>query len=208
MSHSRFFKNSLQDFIPGSRVKIEPSYWVPKIKSLIDTVVQGMPPTFENCDGSLYVGCAGVAYMLYYVSSFEFFVDVKEDYLAKARNYVDVSLSFCKSRKSRDPPAAFLLGPAGVYAVGSLVYSDIGQREVVTECNKKYSALSSVCEPVNYLDCGSDELLVGRAGYLCGALLLNRKFGEVLFYCCIEDGDKYSYPRFPVGEGKCHEHGR
>lgn len=35
--------------------------------------------------------------------------------------------------------------------------------------------------PVNYLPNGSDELLVGRAGYICGALLLNRKFGEVGF---------------------------
>ena len=179
MSRSRFFKNTLQDFVPGSRVTIEPAHWVPKIKNLIDVIVKGMPPTFDNCDGSLYVGCAGVAYMFQYVANMEHFADVKGDYLTRARNYAEVSLSYCKSKKSRDPPAAFLLGPAGVYAVGSLIYSDIGQKAVADEYNKKYLALSSTCEPVNYLDCGSDELLVGRAGYLCGALLLNRKFGEV-----------------------------
>ena len=179
MSRSRFFKNTLQDFVPGSRVTIEPAHWVPKIKNLIDVIVKGMPPTFDNCDGSLYVGCTGVAYMFHYVANMEHFADVKGDYLTRARNYAEVSLSYCKSKKSRDPPAAFLLGPAGVYVVGSLIYSDIGQKAVADEYNKKYLALSSTCEPVNYLDCGSDELLVGRAGYLCGALLLNRKFGEV-----------------------------
>ena len=117
--------------------------------------------------------------MFQYVANMEHFADLKGDYLTRARNYAEVSLSYCKSKKSRDPPAAFLLGPAGVYAVGSLIYSDIGQKAVADEYNKKYLALSSTCEPVNYLDYGSDELLVGRAGYLCGALLLNRKFGEV-----------------------------
>ena len=168
--------------MPGSRVTIEPAFWTPKIKNLIDVILKGMPPTFENCDGSLYVGCAGVSYMLYYVANNEHFVDVRGDYLTKARNYVEVSLSYCKSKRSRDPPAAFLLGPAGVYAVGSLIYSDIGQKDVADEYIKKYLALGSVCEPINYLDCGSDELLVGRAGYLCGAFLLNKKFGEVFNY--------------------------
>ena len=181
MSRARFFKNTLQDFVPGSRVIINQSYWVPKIKNLVDATVKEMPPTFENCDGSLYVGCAGIAYMLDYIASIEDFADVKGDYLTKAKNYAEVSLSYCKSKKSRDPPAAFLLGPAGAHAIGSLISADIGEKDVAAEYNKKYLALSSVCEPINYLDCGSDELLVGRAGYLCGALLLNRKFGEVMF---------------------------
>lgn len=179
MSRCRFFTNTLQDFVPGTKVAIDPSCWVPRIKAIADTIVKQMPPTFENCDGNLYVGCAGVAYMFEYLAGFEHFLDLKVEYLTRARNYIDVSLSYCKSKSCRDPPAAFLLGPAGVYAAASLIYADINQMDVAKEFNKKYLSLGSACGPVDYLGCGSDELLVGRAGYLCGAFALNRKFGEV-----------------------------
>lgn len=38
-------------------------------------------------------------------------------------------------------------------------------------------SLSSICSPVDFLACGGDELLVGRAGFLCGALWLEKVFG-------------------------------
>jgi len=83
----------------------------------------------------------------------------------------------------RDPTAAFLLGPAGAYAVGSLVYADTAQTAASIELREKYRALAAACQPVNALRHGSDELFVGRAGYICGALLLNRKFGDVNSFC-------------------------
>ncbi len=179
MGRMRYFKNKYPDFQPGSRVVINYEHWCQKISSLIDSIIAGMPPTFDNCDGGLYVGCPGIVYMLYYVASSEAMGHKKQDYLTRARNYADVSLSYCKSKKCRDPPAAFLLGSGGTYAVCSLLYSDMGLAQAAQEYKTKYLALSSVCQPVNYLSCGSDELLVGRAGYLCGSLLLNRKFGQV-----------------------------
>ncbi len=180
MSRSRHFTNALQDFPPGSKVAVDPQSWVPRIKGMVESIVKGMPPTPDNCDGSLYVGCVGVAYMLDYVAGFDLFSDVRPQYLAKAREYTDVSLAYCKSKHCRDPRAAFILGPAGVHLVGGLVYSHLGQEETGAECRQKYASLCAACEPINYLECGSDEILVGRAGYICGALHLNRKFGEVL----------------------------
>ena len=44
---------------------------------------------------------------------------------------------------------------------------------------KKYEAMAALCLERDFLSHGSDELFVGRAGYLCGALELNRKFGKV-----------------------------
>lgn len=37
--------------------------------------------------------------------------------------------------------------------------------------------MADFCSPVKFLDCGSDELFVGRAGYLTGLLYLNSKLG-------------------------------
>lgn len=175
----RHFKNRLPEFQPGTRVELEIPKWREVILTYANSIVQRMPPTFDNCDGGVYVGCAGVAYMFYYLAQSEIFQDMRQDLLTKARNYADVALSYAAGKRCRDPPAAFLLGPGGVYAVGSLVYNDIGQKDSSRELNEKYRALSAACAPVDYLGCGSDELLVGRAGYLCGALLLNRKFGNV-----------------------------
>lgn len=176
----RFFVNKLSDFVPGARVDINHDHWKQTILTIADSIVAGMPPTFDNCDGHLYVGCAGVAYMFYYMANCDVFADKKQELLTRARNYSDVALSYATSKKNRDQPEAFLLGNAGTYVAGSLIYNDIGEKVASQELNKKYRALASSCQPVDYLGCGSDELLVGRAGYLSGALLLNRKFGEVI----------------------------
>lgn len=54
---------------------------------------------------------------------------------------------------------------------------------------------------MNFFRPGSDELFVGRAGYLCGSLLLNKKLGRTvvpsevtrpLFDAIIESGRQYS----------------
>ena len=54
-----------------------------------------------------------------------------------------------------------------------------GQQDRSKELLGKFQSLAAACQPVDYLGQGSDELFVGRAGYLCGALLINRKFPNV-----------------------------
>ena len=175
----RYFVNKLADFVPGSRVQVDHAFWKQYIVALANKVTEHMPPTFDNCDGGLYVGCGGLAYMFYYLAESEPFADMRQEMLTRARNYLDVSLSYAASKRCRDPPASFLLGPGGVYATGSLIYRGQGDANAAAEMNRNYLSLSAVCQPVDFLSCGSDELFVGRAGYLCGALLLNRKCGEV-----------------------------
>ena len=61
--------------------------------------------------------------------------------------------------------------------------------------------MAKICQPLNFFSPGSDELFVGRAGYLCGSLLLNKKLGRTvvppevtrpLFDAIIESGRQYS----------------
>ena len=178
----RYFQNKLKDFVPGSRVVLDHGYWKNVVVSMANSIVEKMPPTFDNCGGHVYVGCAGVSYMFYYLANTEALKDMKQELITKARNYTDVALSFTMNKHNKDPPPAFLLGNAGAYLVGALVYNSIGESKLCEEQLKKYKALSSMCLPLDYLGNGSDEFLVGRAGYLYGALLLNSKFNEVK--CC------------------------
>ncbi|KAG6937382.1 LanC like 3, partial [Chelydra serpentina] len=79
-----------------------------------------------------------------------------------------------------DTRAAFLLGGAGVYAVAALVYQALGLPDFGRLLGR-FRELSQICAPVTFLECGSDELFVGRAGYLCAALVLKQKLGmEIL----------------------------
>ena len=91
-----------------------------------------------------------------------------------------VSLEYASSRRaSRDPPAAFLLGPGGVLVAGSLIYDSIGQADEAAKLRQKYASLASaISKHSNYLGFGSDELFVGRAGYICGALTLNASYKQ------------------------------
>jgi hypothetical protein len=66
---------------------------------------------------------------------------------------------------------------------------------------KAYIDSAANCKPLNFLRCGGDELLVGRAGYLSGVLWLEKVFGKETFpakdinelcKCIMESGRKYA----------------
>ncbi|XP_074656099.1 lanC-like protein 3 [Tubulanus polymorphus] len=179
----RYFINKLLDSVPGagSKIVIDKEYWMNIIESTVDrSILQGQPPTHKNCDGGLYVGCAGVAYSLYYLSRKSVLQRNKDRWLKQAEEYINVSLEFTRSKRNRDPTTSFLLGAGGVYAVGTLIYNQMGRTELANQLADNYAKLSHHVVPLNFLRCGSDELFVGRAGYLCGAFLLNNSFRPVV----------------------------
>ena len=182
----RFFVNRMDDYVPGSRIQINHDFYKSLIRRNVETILQHMPPKPENCDGGLYVGCAGVAYAFYYLASSDAMADSKQNLLKMAKDYIDVSVGYTTSSVSRrDPPTAFLLGGAGVFAVASLIYDAVGQGNQAKEMRKKYQQLANPCKALNFMKNGSDELFVGRAGYLCGALLLNNAYGKQVIIICL-----------------------
>ena len=69
------------------------------------------------------------------------------------------------------------------------------------QCIQNFLEMHKICLPIRFFHAGSDELFVGRAGYLCGAMLLNRKLGspvippgvtKPLFDTIVESGKQYS----------------
>ncbi|CDQ84572.1 unnamed protein product [Oncorhynchus mykiss] len=65
----------------------------------------------------------------------------------------------------------------------------------------KFRNLLKICSPINFLECGSDELFVGRAGYLCADLVVKQKLGieilskdqiQAICQAIIESGKQYA----------------
>jgi membrane transport protein XK len=176
----RYFANRLADYLAdGHAVQVDLSRCSQYILRAVDAIRSRMPPTADNCDGGLYLGCAGVAFSLYRLAVTDPLSASRDKLLSTAVEYTDVALAYATTRRTRDPVSSFLLGPGGVFAVGSLVYDAVGRPGDAAELRKKYSALAAgVAKPGDFLGCGSDELFVGRAGYLCGALMLNSAYKQ------------------------------
>lgn len=76
--------------------------------------------------------------------------------------------------RSRDERCAFLCGNAGIYAVSAAI-SDFNQNSKGLQQDlKNFEQGFEACKPVNFSKYGSDELLVGRAGFLSGIYWLNQ----------------------------------
>lgn len=180
MESQRCFANRFDDY-PGSPAAApDREAAVPLVTATIERILRELPPLGgpRGCQGGLYGGVAGVAYMLYHVAQCPLFAPSREAYLRAARRVVDACLRYQEGggEADADTRAAFLLGGAGVYAVAALVYRALGLPDFARPLGK-FRELSEVCAPLSFLECGSDELFVGRAGYLCAALVLKQRLG-------------------------------
>lgn len=177
MASQRCFANRFDDY-QGAAAAAGPDAEaaVPLVTATIERILRELPP-LGSCQGGLYGGVAGVAYMLYHVAQCPLFAPSRDAYLRAARRVVDACLRHQeRGGGEADTRAAFLLGGAGVYAVAALVYRALGLPDFARPLGK-FRELSEVCAPLSFLECGSDELFVGRAGYLCAALVLKQRLG-------------------------------
>lgn len=190
MDTRRCFANRFDDY-QGSLLAGQCEEAVaPLVTTTIERILRELPPlgggaeargaaaAASSCQGGLYGGVAGVAYMLYHVSQSPLFAEARERYLRSAKRLIDACARAEEwGEPDADTRAAFLLGGAGVYAVATLVYHALGRSDYVQPLGK-FRALCAVCAPLSFLECGSDELFVGRAGYLCAALVLKQKLAQ------------------------------
>lgn len=76
--------------------------------------------------------------------------------------------------RSRDERCAFICGNAGIYAVSAAI-SDFNQKaNALQQDLSNFEQGFDACKPINFSKYGSDELLVGRAGFLSGVYWLNQ----------------------------------
>ncbi|XP_006639191.2 lanC-like protein 3 [Lepisosteus oculatus] len=203
METNRCFANRFDDY-KGALLKGQgKEAVVPIVISTIEKIIKTVPIATDpsDClDGGLYDGPAGVAYMLYYVSECPMFAPQRDNYLKTAKRIIDVYVRSVDAEPDKNMRAAFLLGGAGIYAVAAMVYKALGLADFVKPLTK-FRNLWEVCAPLTFLECGSDELFVGRAGYLCGALVLKQNLGievlspeqiKAICQAIIESGKQYA----------------
>jgi len=103
-------------------VEIDTKRWTNEAFAYVQAIVQNLPPTLQNCDGGLYVGAAGVAYTLWYLSTKAAFASQKDALLGLAKKYVDVCFQYIQHPQYKDDgiQVSLILGNGGVYVVGAL----------------------------------------------------------------------------------------
>ncbi|KAE8625380.1 hypothetical protein XENTR_v10006249 [Xenopus tropicalis] len=174
MESKRCFANRFSDY-KGSLLSGQGSEAsVPLILSTLESVLQKLPAQGGE-EGGLYGGLAGVAYMLYHVSQCHLFSSGRDTYLRKATALIESCTAYYDREQDRETRASFLLGGVGVYAVAALIYEARGLQADSNRALDKFKEIGEICTPLGFLECGSDELFVGRSGYLCAALVLKQK---------------------------------
>ncbi|XP_077155772.1 lanC-like protein 3 [Ranitomeya variabilis] len=199
MENKRCFTNRFSDYkgslVPGQSTELG----APLVLRTVERIL-GKLPAQGGEEGGLYGGLAGVAYMLYHVSQCPLFSAHRDSYLHRAGSIIEACVLHYDREQDRETRASFLLGGAGVYAAAALIYRAQGRADF-SQALGKFRALGDLCVPPGFLECGSDELFVGRSGYLCAALVLKQKLGmEVLTpaqiksicVAILESGKQYS----------------
>uniref|UniRef100_A0A224XD49 LanC-like protein 3 homolog n=1 Tax=Panstrongylus lignarius TaxID=156445 RepID=A0A224XD49_9HEMI len=174
----RHFLNNLPEH-DSSNVTVDLPHLKSEVQSKAVLCAFKQPCTqSKNLEGGLYVGASGIGYMFYHISKSSKFSEEKEDFLNKCLEITKTCLA--STKKSRNPEktdkCGFLLGDGGTYAVAAAAFNASGQEKEAEACLNYYKEVGAICTPLSYTSFGGDELFVGRAGYICGALWLNKEF--------------------------------
>lgn len=180
----RYFINKLCDFA-GQSLDIPKESLKNNCMVYLQQIFHRQTHSSKDCDGGLYVGLAGVSYMCYYLAQHPEFSEQRQELLVKSQQGLNPVLSFINSTRfkaGRSDATAFLLGSPGVHAVAACVMKAMGNDDKSKEFLIRYVSVADLLMPVNFLKCGSDELFVGRAGYLSGILFLQKTFNQQVKY--------------------------
>ena len=170
-SSDRFFSNPYQDFsaqlnlTADQIVRTEHLYQYAKETAFL--CMNRLKPKPKYCDGALYTGNLGLIFMCFKLLGYERF----RKYEQEIKNYMRECLAaneeyYEMTGQKETREVAFILGKGGLSVMGCFVSRILGDENKVGKYARDYASLASICEPINFLKRGSDEMFVGRAGYL------------------------------------------
>ena len=110
-------------------------------------------------------------------------------------------------QKDKQNQVGFLLGATGVQAVAAVIYASCHNKDQMQANVQGFAKVAKdrILVPSVVHRCGSDELFVGRAGYLSGALWMNSMLNtnvtlpSDLFVICdaiVQSGREYVQRKF------------
>jgi len=144
---------------------IDENFLKSNIQSIVSQIISKQKVK-QHDDGGLYVGQGGVAYMLYYLQK-----------KLPELNYLDHANNLCEAHyksplRSQSDGLGFLLGKSGLAALKIVLATQKGDACGQKEAEDFFRGCLPAFLTPDPLGVGSDELLVGRAGYLAGHLWL------------------------------------
>lgn len=170
---TRYFTNTLSDS-DESVLNTPFDYWRNMVNGLTERVSRNAPSSSKN---TLYTGTTGIAYMFYRLAVADAFGNGSTAFLNRA---VDV-LKLKQNNYDKHKLQRFICGDAGVNAVAAAIYHQFGpsdyEKLALTYLEHFQNGVAE-CKPIDSMEHGEDELFVGRAGYLCGVLWLEKIFGR------------------------------
>jgi lantibiotic modifying enzyme len=178
-SPNRYFINPYQN-LPTAQLNsnIDALKWKNRVIELSRHIQQNEAHFTKNVDGGLYVGPAGIAYAFYYLTvarGLTITEDEKKQFLESATKLVDANVIYYERLdviRDKKNLVGFLTGAAGVYAVAAAIaFASKNESQIVYHCNR-FSALAEHLTTVQVHRNGSDEMFVGRAGYINAAVWL------------------------------------
>ncbi|GFR62046.1 LanC-like protein 3 [Elysia marginata] len=173
----RFFTNELIDYSQDAEVLIDTEWWHDQILKNVKTITDALQSRV-SADGGLYIGSAGIAYMLYYVSLYKPFDEQKANFTQLAESILIKDAAYIEKQYSKTPySVSFLVGPTGLYALGALLGKLTQKQEMVQENVQKFRDVAIEINKPNVAEQGFDELFAGRSGFLCGALAMEKRIG-------------------------------
>jgi len=195
----RYFENPYSDLTSGQEIQIDHALWKSRIKELIEAIIKNEKSSSRRLDGGLYVGISGISYMLWYVS-----IKLPElKCLETAKKFGQIHFDVCQDDSTKDlgSKLGFLLGNTGVYAVNAVIANTMGDMQSSKSFVRLFARAAEDYLSVDPMGVGSDELFIGRAGYLTGCLWLQDKLRyqvlteERVFELCdiiVDGGRKFS----------------
>ena len=196
----RYFENPLSDLTLGQEIQIDHTLWKTRIKKLIQAIItKEENSSNRRVDGGLYVGISGIAYMMWYVSEKLPHLNCLEN----AKKFAQIHFKFCQNESPKDlgSKLGFLLGNTGVYAANAVIANSMGDVQASKSFVKLFANAEEDYLSADPMGVGSDELFIGRAGYLTGCLWLQDKLGyqvlseEKVFQLCyiiVQEGRKFA----------------
>lgn len=178
MPPGRFFQNNQLDYDENKSgcVLIPDDHLLHEVNSMLENIMTHIKPLELNAEDGLYLGTTGISYMFYHLSKIPTFQKQCTKFLCEAVEYLKPSLSVAqKYATSKKDVPSLLLGNCGIYATAAVVYKAINDKERSDFFRNLYYEAANTCKELRFLDCGSDELFVGRAGYLLGAMWMARE---------------------------------
>jgi len=174
VNSDRYFENTYPDFNElkhpnlNDLIRTNPE-WIEWAKETSLQCMKMLKPKSKSkyCDSGVYTGNLGLIYMCYKLLESKKFAQYEHQIKEYMLNCLNANIEYYSTPSHRaNREIAYIVGKGGFFVMACLVSKALNNQSDLRKYANEYANLAPICETVDFLRQGSDELFVGRAGYL------------------------------------------